>query len=895
MKKSLLIVVLAIICVTCITSSVALAATTEVEEYPGTNTAYYESMENVYSEREWQFAETGSNAAGTYTLDGDDIIIKPTRGKGKMADTEEGFCFYYTAINAETENFYLKATFTVYEVYQEDNQNGFGLICTDTIGTKNTGRYMNYAAACCSKVGSSSYNVPGGRCVWGYIHPDGTSPSEDAAGNGESLRQSSWSSFKLTSEDEVLPATVVGRDYTFVLRKSNTGYHVMMTSCWQGTSASETIYYGPAKLLSQDAEHVYVGFFATRNVCARVSDMFMAVYDSATDERAYEEPPKLQPLVLSIYSAPSRGTKEYVYRMRASTSGTLDVIASVSSQKETLISGVHLEANEMFEQAVTLPDKPYVLLTTRFSPDSSYITGGSVNTAIDYYSLPHQNGVVYASPLVKEGEGTGTKADPASLYDAVRFALPGYTIIIPDGEYQMPKIVRIERGVNGTEDNPIVLRPETPGKVKFDFANTAGTNEMVFVGGDYWEISGLEIVNSPNSSKGMRIAGNHNLVENCVAHHNSNSGIQISGNSKEAFVCWPAHNLVKNCTSYNNCDETRQDADGFGVKLTVGEGNRLYGCVAYNNVDDGFDLYAKAVTGPIGVVVIENCIAYNNGYLPGDDMTNPAITGEGNGFKLGGESLPGRHQLINCIAFGNGAKGITSNSGPDVIIKNCISVDNNIFARYQDCNNESISLYAKRPNQATNFEMDGTISFYTNATNNKEDKYALTEQASLFSDTNYTWDGSKSVNASGQTVSADWFVSTDITNVNITRGKSGMLNLNGLFELTEKVPAGVGARLYYNEQLDQAMYELMVAESWDEISSALSAIEAHLGTMSEQDKAHLELSHYNKVTEQYNAHLQEVKAQTTKVVIIVVSAVAVAGVATVLVIVFVKRKKNLTK
>lgn len=881
MKKTLWIVILALICISCLISTVAFAAVEEVEEYPGTQHNYYLQMDNVYSQREWKFAETGSNAAGTYKLEGEDVIIQPTRGKGKMADTEEGFCFYYTTIDAEKENFYLKATFTVYEVYQADNQNGFGLICTDTIGTKNTGRYMNYAAACCSKVGSSAYNVPGGRCVWGYISPDGTSPSEDAAGNGESLRQSSWSTFKLASEEEPQPATVVGRDYTFVLRKSNTGYHVMLTACWQGTGTGETIYYGPAKLMSQDPEHVYVGFFATRNVAARVSDVFMAVYDSATDERAYQEPPKLQPLVLSIYSAPSRGQKEYVYKMRPSTSGTLDVVASVSSLKETVISGVHVEANELFVQEITLPDRDYVLLTTRFNPDSSYISGGSINTAVYYYDLPHQNGVVYASPLVDEGKGTGTKEDPVSLYDAVRFVLPGYTIIIPDGTYDMPRLVRIERGVNGTEQSPIVMRPETPGGVTFDFKNTAGTNEMFFVGGDYWKISGFEIINAPNSAKGMRIAGSYNLIEDCVAHHNTNSGIQISGNSKESYVCWPAHNLVKNCTSYNNCDETRQDADGFGVKLTVGDGNKLYGCVAYNNVDDGFDLYAKAVTGSIGVVVIENCIAFNNGYLPGDNMYDPVVTGEGNGFKLGGESLPGRHQLINCLAFGNGAKGITSNSGPDVIIKNCTSVDNNVFARYQDCNNENISLYAKRPNQITNFEMEGTISFYTSAANNIQDKHALVGQDPIASEGNFFWNGSQSVNASGAAVSADWFTSTDVSKINIIRGKGGSLQLNGLFELTDKAPANVGARFYYNEQLDEAMYQLKVAQTLEQKYAALRAIDSQLDSMTEQEKAHLELSQYNKAIEEYNAYLGDYGELTQTYqnmfgVIIAVAAVAVA-------------------
>ena len=45
-----------------------------------------------------------------------------------------------------------------------------------------------------------------------------------------------------------------------------------------------------------------------------------------------------------------------------------------------------------------------------------------------------------------------------------------------------------------------------------------------------------------------------------------------------------------------------------------------------NNIDDGWDLYAKSVSGTIGSVTIENCVAYNNGWLTTDDVTAAGIT-----------------------------------------------------------------------------------------------------------------------------------------------------------------------------------------------------------------------------------------------------------------------------
>jgi hypothetical protein len=58
---------------------------------------------------------------------------------------------------------------------------------------------------------------------------------------------------------------------------------------------------------------------------------------------------------------------------------------------------------------------------------------------------------------------------------------------------------------------------------------------------------------------------------------------------------------------------TGENADGFACKLTTGYGNVFDGCISYNNSDDGWDLYTKAESGPIGPVTIQNCIAFNNG------------------------------------------------------------------------------------------------------------------------------------------------------------------------------------------------------------------------------------------------------------------------------------------
>lgn len=98
-----------------------------------------------------------------------------------------------------------------------------------------------------------------------------------------------------------------------------------------------------------------------------------------------------------------------------------------------------------------------------------------------------------------------------------------------------------------------------------------------------------------------------NIFENVVFEANRDSGLQISRYDTTAATkdLWPSNNLIINCTAFDNCDYpdqggTGENADGFAAKLTCGEGNVFDGCISYCNSDDGWDLFAKSATGPIG-------------------------------------------------------------------------------------------------------------------------------------------------------------------------------------------------------------------------------------------------------------------------------------------------------
>lgn len=284
----------------------------------------------------------------------------------------------------------------------------------------------------------------------------------------------------------------------------------------------------------------------------------------------------------------------------------------------------------------------------------------------------------------------------------------------------------------------------------------SSSNRGLQVFSHYWHLKGLEVRGAGDN--GIFIGGNYNTVERCITHHNRDSGIQISRyNSGAGPADWPSYNLVLNCTSFDNFDtDNGEDADGFACKLTSGPGNVFRGCVAYHNADDGYDLYTQSSTGPIGTVLIEYCIAYNNGFL--SDGTTPSA-GDGNGFKLGGEGIPVNHIFRRNFAWNNRHHGITYNNNPgSMTVENNTSWDN-----------------AER-----NFNFDaGTHIFRNNLSfeSGSSDRFIGTDVQS----TNCMWINNASSNAKGLVVSAGDFLSLV---PNWTRNADGSINTGNFLKLT---------------------------------------------------------------------------------------------------------------
>jgi len=280
--------------------------------------------------------------------------------------------------------------------------------------------------------------------------------------------------------------------------------------------------------------------------------------------------------------------------------------------------------------------------------------------------------VIYVSP---NGSGDGAIDNETNLLNAIDMAKPGDTILMKNGIYEFSETIIIDASKNGNSNAYIYLLAESVYDVVLDFSSqpTGASFRGINFNASYWYVNGLVIQGAGDN--GICLAGSFNVFDRCVFRGNRDTGLQISRNSNTNDINeWPSYNLILNCTSCNNSDPTGENADGFAPKLTCGEGNLFYGCLSYNNVDDGWDMYAKSATGPIGVNTLVNCVAFRNGQTE-DGVFTPES--DGNGFKLGGGGIGTPHVIINCLSFENKNTGFTDNNNPSAIsLINCTSFNN---------------------------------------------------------------------------------------------------------------------------------------------------------------------------------------------------------------------------
>ncbi len=246
-------------------------------------------------------------------------------------------------------------------------------------------------------------------------------------------------------------------------------------------------------------------------------------------------------------------------------------------------------------------------------------------------------------------KGTNIAQPFATLGKAAGLAVAGNLVYVRGGTYAVASKISFSK--SGTATQPIQIRAY-PGETPILNGSSFG-DDVISISGNYYYFYGLVITNAGHNS--IRISGNNNTIERCVSLGARNTGMHISGGN--GATIYPASNLVLNCDSIRSYDPpVGGNADGFTAKWSLGPGNVFRGCRAWENSDDGWDLWMG--TQP---VLIENCWASRSG-INVWDPNNTQFNGNGNGFKLGGNGTPASHHLIGCLSFGNAAWGVDQNN-----------------------------------------------------------------------------------------------------------------------------------------------------------------------------------------------------------------------------------------
>ena len=781
----------------------------------------------------WLFSAFGQGVTGSskdcgYEKEKDGSVrVYNVNGKGKLVPAStDGLSFYYTKVPAE-QNFTLSADIHVNKWKFSNGQEGFGLMAADTVGkdgdasafwnnsymasvTKVTYNYdkdqktatddesfplytMKLGVGSQEKAGVTKDNLEAlNNSDTTVVNRDFTSRMstlETKAGeSGQAAGTYNIVGNRDTSSEASGPDLAQYTDFKLQIQKNNTGYFVSYTDP-EGKTRTQK-YYEVDALQKLDSDYVYAGVFASRNADVTASNITLKPIDPKKDKPKEEiEMKKVKPS-LSISSPNSANSSKYTLRLLSNYKGSV----SIKDQNGKVLSEGQVSAGSVARFPLTLKEGEN-RLTVFSQPEAGYqpdkysvlsnYNENEVSLKVSYFQ--YDGDMIYAGP---DANGTGTKKSPASLYEAVKYAAPGQTIVLLPGTYEMEKGLVIPLGTNGSKDSPIrmIADPSSSSRPVLDFAKAKDTHGLELAG-NYWYLSGFDVTHAPNGKDGIHVSGSHNTLDRVNAYHNGNTGIQLSRiGAQQAKDEWPSYNTILNCTSYANADAGYEDADGFAAKITVGEGNVFDGCISYNNADDGWDLFAKPENGIIGAVTIQNCLAYGNGY--GEDGTDE---GNGNGFKMGGSSLSGHHRLLNSIAFNNKAKGIDSNSCPDINIENCISYNNG---------GSNVALYTTDAKN-TDFSANGILS-YRNGTDvaEKISPKGSQDESKIYQPSNYFWKLSKGKSHdSSKEVDDSWFQFLDtgfdtakhtFSKMPVNRNANGTINMNGLLELKEEAVQNMG-------------------------------------------------------------------------------------------------------
>lgn len=716
--------------------------------------AVREKTAYTHNDLTWKSVMFGQSASTSKmsvdTSEAGKVVIEAKEGAGKCTDDgQDGIAYYYTELDGTKDNFELTAKITVdYFITKAapDNQEGFGIMVRDAIGTN----------------GDSSIFYSNAMSVGGYYGAFNVFGRQGINSQDDTLGKKNITFIGKGKADKV--SKDAPKTFILTLKKDNSGIYATMTD-ESGNAVNgidgKTCFYLDSDAFTKQSDTMYVGFMAARGAKIEVDTSSIQMNVTAQSADAPQTFAPEQPVVPTVSqgSLATTADADYTYIVNVNTKGLL----SLKQNGKTIVSQKEVTAGSYeFKTTLIEGDNKFQVY---FEPDATQnITSATpviFNATVTRKIYGPTKEPIYVSAAGKS-IAAGTKADPLDIQTAIDYCQIGQAVYVLPGTYNLTKSTGVWKYNNGSGETGrkyLMKDPASSGDVVMDFGGSYASKKFISntfdFSGDYWTIDGIKFANGG----GVRVGGNHNIIKNCEFYGHSNSGLQISrtdGATEKAD--WPSYNQIISCNSYENRDKSDNNADGFAAKLTCGEGNVFRYCIAAYNADDGWDLFSKGGTGAIGAVEVYDSVCFANGYtLDGGELV--ATKGDGNGFKMGGSGIAVNHKIYNSYSFGNRANGFTNNSDPMGTYSNCIGYNNG-------GSNLELHVYTGVTPQ---FTVTGIKSFSDDSLKqipdlDYTDKEAKIDVISLYySTSNYFRDkaGSegKSVNSEGKEITASNFAS----------------------------------------------------------------------------------------------------------------------------------------
>ncbi|MFS7244741.1 right-handed parallel beta-helix repeat-containing protein [Rahnella inusitata] len=630
---------------------------------------------------------------------------------GKVGNSHDGLTYFYTRLPADV-NFQLEADITLNQFGPENGakpagQEGAGLLVRDILGTPRQP---------VTKPGIEELPAAS-NMLMNSVMATGDNPPVVALIARQGVQQP-WGNTGIGIMRASYHPLTTPAHFSLRLTRTDTGFDVAYAPQGSEQWTTKTVE-GADRITMLDKTGYYVGFFASRNASITVNHAKLTLSEAHTQPSAAYVMPSLKPRI-EVMSSAVIARRESVFQLRTNGDGQLQIAQGGKPllRQQTVRGG----------EVVAVPfhaESPATALRVTFTPQNGQPLTQEFPVSMALVSNPDE---LYVSAQGVAGND-GSRAHPLDFASAVNLLAPGGTLLLEEGEYPASVIPATASGTDQAMKN----------------LKTLG-DKVVFNGlkldASYWNVQGITV-----TKKSFHIAGSYNHIDRVKAHHADDTGIWVASPDGIGRALWASHNLISNSESWGNQDPGRKNADGFAVKMRVGEGNRLVNCYSHDNVDDGFDLFNKIEDGPNGSVTIENSLSVHNG---------------SNGFKLGGEGLPVAHVARHNVAVENGMDGFTDNFNPGaLVIENNRALDNKRFN------------FLFRPSPYTTADKQGVF----------KDNFSLRTTAGRYDDavsgnvddSNYFYISQKSVNNAGKEIQPQDYLSLTLPEP-VTRNPDGTFN-----------------------------------------------------------------------------------------------------------------------